>query len=110
MRWFKPMYTQKEINSLANRIAKAFNPSQIFLFGSYAFGTPTSDSDIDLCVVTDLGGKRKPDLIREISREIYAVFHGSLDILLYGKDEFAQRASLKNTLEYKISNEGKLLT
>ena len=103
------MYTKKEINSLTNRISKAFNPSQIFLFGSYAFGTPTPDSDLDLCIVTDLEGKRKLDIIREIRRGISFIFHGSLDILLYGKDEFAQRASLQNTLEYQILNEGKLL-
>jgi len=59
--------------------------------------------------VTDLEGKRKIDLMREIRREINSIFHGSLDILLYGKEEFAQRASLKNTLEYKILNEGRLL-
>ena len=103
------MYTKKEIDTLTKKISIAFNPKQIFLFGSYAFGTPTPDSDLDLCIVTDLKGRRKIDLIREIRREISAVLHGSLDILLYGKDEFAQRASLNNTLEYKILNEGRLL-
>ena len=103
------MYTKKEIDTLTKKITTAFNPKQIFLFGSYAFGTPTPDSDLDLCIVTDLEGKRKIDLMREIRREINSIFHGSLDILLYGKEEFAQRASLKNTLEYKILNEGRLL-
>lgn len=31
---------------------KPLNPNKIVLFGSYAYGTPTEDSDIDLYVVT----------------------------------------------------------
>lgn len=103
------MFTQNEITSLTNRIMSQFAPSRIFLFGSYAFGTPTSDSDLDLCIVTDLKGRRKLDITREIRREINAILHGSLDILIYGNDEFAQRSALQNTLEHKILKEGKLL-
>jgi len=33
------------------RIARALQPEQIILFGSYAGGTPTPDSDVDLLVV-----------------------------------------------------------
>jgi predicted nucleotidyltransferase len=32
---------------------KPLNPDKIILFGSYAYGTPTEDSDIDLYVVTN---------------------------------------------------------
>jgi predicted nucleotidyltransferase len=103
------MFTQTEINSLTNRITSQFSPSKIFLFGSYAFGTPTSDSDLDLCIVTNLEGKRKLDIIRAVRREITAVLHGALDILVYGDEEFAQRSALQNTLEHKIAKEGKLL-
>ena len=31
---------------------KPLNPDKIILFGSYAYGTPTEDSDIDLYIVT----------------------------------------------------------
>ena len=103
------MFTQNEITSLTNRITSRFAPSKIFLFGSYAFGTPTSDSDLDLCIVTNLEGKRKLDIIRAVRREISAVLHGALDILVYGDDEFAQRSSLQNTFEHKIVEDGKLL-
>ena len=30
---------------------KPLNPEKIILFGSYAYGTPTEDSDLDICVV-----------------------------------------------------------
>ncbi|MEA2007656.1 MAG: nucleotidyltransferase domain-containing protein [Chloroflexota bacterium] len=103
------MFTQTEINSAINSISKKVNANKIFLFGSYASGNPTPDSDLDLCVVADLQGKRKLDLIRDIRREVNMILQGSLDILLYSEDEFNQRASLENTLEYKILKHGKLL-
>ncbi|WP_458700344.1 nucleotidyltransferase domain-containing protein [Sulfurospirillum sp. 1307] len=30
---------------------KPLNPDKIILFGSYAYGTPNEDSDLDICVV-----------------------------------------------------------
>ena len=48
--------------------------------------------------------------MRAIRREISSILKGSLDILLYSEKEFAQRANLKNTLEYKILNEGILIS
>ncbi len=102
------MFTQNEINSVINTILKKFKARKVFLFGSYAFGTPTSDSDLDLCIIADLGGKRKLDFIRDIRREISITLDGPLDILLYSEDEFNQRSSLQNTLEYKIAKYGKL--
>ena len=35
------------------KIKSHFNPEKIILFGSYAYGHPTVDSDIDLMVVMD---------------------------------------------------------
>jgi uncharacterized protein len=39
------------INDLASQIAARFDPKAIILFGSYAYGSPTPDSDVDLLVV-----------------------------------------------------------
>jgi len=39
-------------NELIKRL-KPLNPQKIILFGSYAYGNPTKDSDIDLIIVTD---------------------------------------------------------
>lgn len=37
----------------AEKVAKEFKPMEIILFGSYANGKPTDDSDIDIAVVFD---------------------------------------------------------
>ncbi len=39
------------IRRYARHIAEKFDPQRIILFGSYAYGTPHPDSDIDLLVV-----------------------------------------------------------
>ncbi len=42
---------QAAIRRLADEIAERFRPEQIILFGSYAYGQPNADSDVDLLVV-----------------------------------------------------------
>jgi predicted nucleotidyltransferase len=50
------------------RIVSELKPEKIILFGSYAEGDPTHDSDVDLLVITD--GKPK-EKYREISMLLY---------------------------------------
>jgi predicted nucleotidyltransferase len=42
---------QAELNKLTELIVNAIPVEQIYLFGSYAYGTPHKDSDLDLYVV-----------------------------------------------------------
>ncbi|HHT9125821.1 MAG TPA: nucleotidyltransferase domain-containing protein [Candidatus Brocadiia bacterium] len=44
---------RKVINDIAERIKEGYKPSKIILFGSYAYGKPHRDSDIDLLVVKE---------------------------------------------------------
>lgn len=103
------MITKKQINILAETIAKKFSTRKIFLFGSYAYGEPESESDLDFCIITDLGNKRKIELIRDIRREISLNFQIPIDILLYDNNEFNERSIHQNTLEYKILKQGILI-
>ena len=47
----------KEIRNLTSQIAREFNPDRIILFGSYAYGHPGNDSDVDILVVLPFKGK-----------------------------------------------------
>ena len=44
---------QKEIECIVKRIAEGYQPLKVILFGSYAWGEPTDDSDIDLLIVKE---------------------------------------------------------
>lgn len=48
----------KEIRNYCQKIKRIFHPQRIILFGSYAYGRPTEDSDIDLLVIAE--GKDRP--------------------------------------------------
>ena len=58
------MVKEKEIKKIAEKIAKEYKPEKIILFGSYAWGKPGPNSDVDLFVV------KKTDNTREMARKI----------------------------------------
>ncbi|MDW7681754.1 MAG: nucleotidyltransferase domain-containing protein [bacterium] len=100
------MISKNQITELAKNISKKFNTKKIIVFGSYAYGKPDSNSDLDLCIITDLGTKRKIDLLRDIRREIALSAQYPIDVLLYDDKEFTERAIHQNTLEHKIIKQG----
>ena len=52
------------------RIVSALKPEKIILFGSYAYGNPTHDSDVDLLVIMKTNGNHK-EKVRAISMLLY---------------------------------------
>ena len=47
------MISAREIQAACDDIVRAFSPLRVILFGSYAYGTPTEDSDVDMFVVME---------------------------------------------------------
>ena len=45
------MTSRNEIQAFADEVVRRFRPAKIILFGSHAYGRPTSDSDVDLLVI-----------------------------------------------------------
>ena len=51
-RWYRgPDIPMRVIRRFARAVAERFDPDKIILFGSFAYGTPDEDSDVDLLVV-----------------------------------------------------------
>lgn len=97
-----------ELNGLIEKITQAVSVKKIFLFGSYAYGKPTSDSDIDLCVLTEDSG-RKIDIMSAIREKIsFSAVH-PLDIIVYKPDEFYSRSNSKTSMESQILHKGVVL-
>ncbi len=48
------MISRQTIRKFANEVGRRFKPVRIILFGSYAYGRPTPDSDVDLPKTHDL--------------------------------------------------------
>ena len=60
-----PQDLQNEIDNIIEEINKVVDVNKIYLFGSYAYGNPKNDSDLDLCILTNNNDERKRDLIRK---------------------------------------------
>ena len=89
------------------RIAKELQPDKIILFGSYAYGTPTPDSDVDLLVVMERISTYKEQYLsvsRLITPRPFAV-----DILLKTPDELQREMEKRNFFVHEIVSKGKVL-
>ena len=60
--------TPAKIRHAANQIAQAVRPEKIILFGSFAYGKPTPDSDVDLLII--MNSDLRPQFAR-LSRSRY---------------------------------------
>jgi predicted nucleotidyltransferase len=67
------------IRSYARRIAERFQPEKIILFGSYAYGRPHADSDVDLLVI--MPARNELDQAFKIRCEVPAQFPMDLLVL-----------------------------
>src|ERR1043166_6109984 len=57
--WLSPhtgLIPRNRIRAYCQAVAQAFRPRKIILFGSYAYGCPTPDSDVDLLVILPFRG------------------------------------------------------
>ena len=94
---------------------KALNPFQVLLFGSYATGTQTEDSDIDLVVVLDKEDvpksyKESTDnyltvkrLLREINRNI------PMDVIVCTKPQWNEFLLSESSFSKELAEKGKII-
>lgn len=95
------------IDGVAKAIAENFNPEKIILFGSYATGTPTPDSDLDFLVVMN---SDEPRLKR--STPIHLMFSPvpcAMDILVYTPDEIKKWNGVTNHIVTEAHLDGRVV-
>ena len=97
---------QAELDKLKDLIINAIPVEQIYLFGSYAYGTPKKGSDFDLYVVLkDDLPMREFDASIEIMKVIGPVKTKSVDVIATKKSRY-QKLVTGPTMERKIAREG----
>ncbi len=67
-RGFPPV--SQTLPKAVRKLARKLKPEKIILFGSYAYGNPTPDSDVDLLIVMDVSGREK-EMYRAASLLLY---------------------------------------
>jgi uncharacterized protein len=100
------MVTSSQISSLTQEIVAAINPEKVLLFGSYAKGTATEKSDVDILVVVDELKDKRYKVISNIYNKIWNKFDFEKDIKVYTKSEIEDWKNVKRAFVTTAFNEG----
>jgi len=100
------MITMRQIEDVSGRIAAEFEPERILLFGSYAWGAPSPDSDVDLLVILPFEGKAVAKSV-EMRLKIKPPF--PVDLLVRTPEKIHERLALGDPFIRSILEKGKIL-
>jgi len=102
------MIQRREIKRWCERVAREFRPEKIVLFGSYACGIPTEDSDVDLLVVMPLArGQRDVRQAAAIRDRVRASF--PMDVIVRSPRQVARRLAQGDGFISDILRHGRLM-
>src|SRR3989442_3247676 len=105
-RWYRgadvPM---RLIRRFARQVAERFQPDKIILFGSYAYGTPHADSDVDILVV--MPARNQLDHAFKIHWTLLPPF--ALDIIVRTPKNLLWRLEERVSFHTEIVSKGKVL-
>ncbi len=94
-----------EIN---RRLVAEFDPDQIILFGSHAWGVPGQDSDVDLLVIVPETDERPTARAVRAHRCLRGI-PLPMDLIVRSRDEMARFSRVSASLEAEILDRGKVL-
>ena len=101
------MVSYEEIELMIRKIVRELDPERIVLFGSYAIGEVTEDSDIDLLVVmkTSLPYAQRYAAVRGLLKG----WPASFDIVVKSPEEYQRWRNVLNSIVYFADKYGKTL-
>ncbi len=103
-----PQQLDRVLDDIVERLCDALSPSAIYFFGSYAYGQPTRNSDIDLLVVVE------DSTLSPYHRDAQAIraLRGipvSIDVQVYTREEFDTRSALPVSFESTVKRKARLV-
>ncbi len=101
------MISKEKITDIARKISERFNPEKIILFGSYAWGKPDRDSDLDLFVIMDSTERpiKRAASVRRVLKDRYV----PMDILVRTPEELKHRIDIGDPFIKKILRDGQVV-
>lgn len=101
------MINQEQIDQIVQTIIEEYKPSKIILYGSYAYGQPTKDSDLDLLIIKDdeSSGVERNRKVRNILKD----FTFPVDVIVKSKQEYETFKDIVGTVIYPANKYGKVL-
>ena len=103
--YYGPNIPMRLIRRYARAIAEEFHPDKIILFGSYAYGIPHEDSDVDLLVV--MPARNQHDQAVRIRWRLAAPF--PVHLIVRTPKQMAWRLKEGESFTTTIMSQGKVL-
>lgn len=100
------MIPMRDIQRYCEGIGAAFKPRRIILFGSYAYGKPNADSDVDVMVVMPTKRYRR-DLGWRIPVKVPPGF--PVDVLVEPEDRLRRRIEDREGFILEVTEKGKVM-
>lgn len=98
--------TPEQIQNLCDEIIGLFHPERVILFGSYAYGDPSPDSDVDVLVVMRFEGSSREQATRIRSRIDTPI---ALDLIVRTPEQISERLAMGDFFISEITTQGKVL-
>ncbi|OYW72958.1 MAG: hypothetical protein B7Z37_23425 [Verrucomicrobia bacterium 12-59-8] len=99
---------QPVIAEATRLLVAEFQPEQVWLFGSYAWGEPTEDSDLDLLVLVRDAEATSIQHVRQARRCLRSIDMAK-DVLLQSKASFDRYKDVRASMSHQIAREGVLM-
>ncbi|MDQ2771241.1 MAG: nucleotidyltransferase domain-containing protein [Bacteroidota bacterium] len=103
------MITEEQIQAVVRRIVEGYAPDRIILFGSYAYGTPTEHSDLDLLIIKQNAEAKRVERAIAIRTLLWGTNAPAMDILIRTPAEMERAAGIFQSVETIAEQQGRLL-
>lgn len=100
---------RRQITRLCKVIVREFHPEKVILFGSWAYGKPHTESDIDLLVVMPFAGSPFRQAGTILHRVVQSVGVLPLDLLVKTAEQLQERLAIGDSFVRDILERGKVL-
>jgi DNA polymerase sigma len=94
------------LETVVERLKAEFQPEEIYLFGSHAWGTPTDDSDVDLMVIVPSSDERDIKRMQRAHRCLRGL-RMSKDVLVPTRAQVDRYKHLRASLFHQVLNQGR---
>jgi predicted nucleotidyltransferase len=101
------MISQETIQQVVDDIVKGVGPLKVILFGSYARGTQTAESDLDIFVVAEMEGT-SAERIRRV-RSVITPERFALDVVVRTPHQVQKSLSGRDWFVQEVFEQGKVL-
>ena len=101
------MISEATIQQAVDRLVAAARPLKVILFGSYARGDATENSDLDLMVIEREVPNKFDEMVR--LRNVVGDVGIGVDVLVYSDQEASRRSQVPGTALYWAFTEGRVI-